>query len=118
MCEPGGSYHERVVNLEHWGRTPIPEWYRDAECAWHLTLPWVDEKTPTPEQQQTMAEVCAQCPVLALCANHAARSRDIAGGFYAGVWIPWKAANRAGQMGHRKARRALKRKLTEIPEVR
>lgn len=105
-----------MVNLEHWTRNSIPNWYRRAECAWHLTLPWVDERTPGEEQLTLMANVCAQCPVLVQCAIYATRDRDVAGGFYAGVWIPWRAANRAGQTSHRRARRALKRKYAIIAD--
>lgn len=86
-----------------------PKWMMDAECADHPDLPWtgtmnaVGEVPPTVADQQAMAAVCAQCPVLQTCAGFALNTRGI-GGFYAGLWLPWPL-----QAGAPRARRTLRK---------
>lgn len=42
---------------------------------------------PRMEHFHEMRELCEECPVLVLCAQQGLAS---VGGFYAGVWVPWK----------------------------
>lgn len=68
-------------------------WVRRGLCAMHQHLPWIDDHRPTTDETAQMAAVCSDCPVLAMCASYALlfdRGRGVDGGFYAGVWIPWK----------------------------
>lgn len=40
-----------------------------------------------------MQTICGNCPVRQRCANYAVSSnggRGVDGGFYAGLWLPWK----------------------------
>jgi hypothetical protein len=83
------------------GRTPnlkISQWFKQggvflegwedlANCRGRHDLPWTPNFRPSFEDQRAMADVCSDCPVMAKCAQ---RGLGAVGGFYAGVWIPWK----------------------------
>jgi len=62
-------------------------WEDLANCNGRFDLPWTPNHRPSFEEQQVMAEVCSDCPVIAKCAR---RGLSSVGGFYAGVWIPWQ----------------------------
>lgn len=84
-----------------------------AECVKHRDLPWIADLEPEPDDQREMRAVCARCPVLMFCARHALTNR-VAGGFYAGVWLPWSIPpTKRQEVGRRKAREAL-RQTTRI----
>lgn len=69
-------------------------WTERAACIRHPRLPWTEDTQPNTNDHLEMATVCANCPVLAQCAEYALTGHDgggVEGGFYAGVWIPWSA---------------------------
>lgn len=72
-------------------------WALDARCAEHCELPWTRDGRPDLDQYQAMRAVCSQCPVIGQCAAYGLTT---AGGFYAGVWIPWKNATETSQTKH------------------
>lgn len=53
-----------------------------------------------------MSEVCAECPVLIDCAGYAL-NKEVVGGFYAVVWLPWPTGRRNEAQERWRARRAL-----------
>lgn len=83
-------------------------WVRDARCGGRHDLPWDANHVPAQAQIEQMAAVCAQCPVIASCAAYALST---AGGFYAGVWLPWRTSNEtdAVKLRRLRGRRELKR---------
>ena len=56
-----------------------------------------------------MASVCEGCPVFAQCALYALKAD---GGFYAGVWLPWKHSTGNSQLLRTRARKALRRRVS------
>jgi hypothetical protein len=86
------------------------EW-AGALCSKRPDLPWTPDVTPDAEEQARMAAVCAQCPVLILCAQ-ASLKQD--GGFWAGIWMPWSITSSQRILEERRvARRALKRRALQ-----
>lgn len=78
---------------------PPKRWYRSwaerldgAACRdeqW-AKLPWTVEDRPR-EHELLMRDVCLGCRVRFDCAEYALdRNAPAQGGFYAGMWIPWK----------------------------
>jgi hypothetical protein len=72
----------------------------DAKCCKAQHLPWTDDRAPTKQAFDEMYSICAECPLLMPCARYALT--EAAGGFYAGVWLPWKTPREAV---HRRAAR-------------
>lgn len=71
-------------------------WVVAAVCRERQTLPWTSDVVPDQDARAEMFNVCMSCPVLQDCATDtlkAMRSREILGGFYAGIWIPWPSNN-------------------------
>lgn len=60
----------------------------DAKCCKSQHLPWTDDNEPTKQAFREMSAICAECPLLIACARYALT--EASGGFYAGVWLPWK----------------------------
>jgi hypothetical protein len=87
-------------------------WIADARCARWRDLPWTADSRPTFDEMRQMAAVCETCPVIVDCAVHGLTQP---GGFYAGVWLPWRtsgAENDDTRMIRAAGRRAL-RKMNE-----
>jgi hypothetical protein len=98
--------------LAEWLEPDVDPWVRKALCARRRDLPWTADIRPTFMEMQQMAAVCVDCPVMAQCA---ARGLTEPGGFYAGVWLPWRtsgAENDDTRMIRAAGRRAL-RKMNE-----
>ncbi|AYQ98861.1 WhiB family transcription factor [Mycobacterium phage NiebruSaylor] len=85
------------------------EWH-GAACAARRDLPWTADTMPSAAQRRRMSAVCAECPVLTRCAMHALKG--VTGGFYAGVWIPWKGTAAATAETRRSIRASLRRVVT------
>jgi hypothetical protein len=66
-------------------------WIADARCARWRDLPWTADIRPSPMEVELMAAVCEDCPVIASCAVHGLTQP---GGFYAGVWLPWRTTSK------------------------
>lgn len=66
--------------------------WTNAKCCNHLDLPWTADFEPGAHEVQQMSSLCAECPVLIACARYALT--EASGGFYAGVWLPWRPANK------------------------
>lgn len=83
------------MDLAQWAKTNANmdrPWATEARCGWFLDLPWISDTTPLPEDVEAMRAICESCPVRSKCARFATASennRGVAGGFYAGVWVPW-----------------------------
>lgn len=63
-----------------------------------------------------MGEICSTCPVLGKCAAHALHGEGgngVAGGFWAGVWIPWREYGR-GMDKDRDARKKARATIKSI----
>lgn len=88
--------YDDVVTTNRWD---------DAKCCKAQHLPWTDDYAPTKQALDEMSSICAECPLLMSCAEFALT--EAVGGFYAGVWLPWKTHREAG---HRRSARALLRK--------
>jgi|688.fasta_scaffold43520_6 hypothetical protein len=71
-----------------------------AKCCEAQHLPWTADHAPTKQAFTEMSAICAECPLLLSCARYALT--EAAGGFYAGVWLPWKTQREAV---HRRAAR-------------
>lgn len=85
----------RAANLsisQWYGRRCIESrpWVAHAQCGRHQELPWIADTRPPTAEFEAMAQVCADCPVAAACAGYGLTT---AGGFYAGVWLPWHTTN-------------------------
>lgn len=76
-----------------------------AKCCGAQHLPWTDDCRPTQQALDEMSSICAECPLLMPCAQFALT--EAVGGFYAGVWLPWKTQREAV---HRRAARVMLRK--------
>lgn len=66
--------------------------HNPAACSTRWDLPWIDEARPSHSDIEAMRDVCASCPILVHCADHALHDNHghgAAGGMYAGVWMPW-----------------------------
>lgn len=53
-----------------------------------------EDRAPTDEQTAIMTAICDSCPVIMLCAKYALSANykhGVDGGFYAGVYMPWKS---------------------------
>lgn len=72
----------------------------EAKCCKAQHLPWTGDHMPTKQAFDEMSSICAECPLLLPCARYALT--EAAGGFYAGVWLPWKTQREAG---HRRVAR-------------
>lgn len=72
-----------------------------AKCCSSQHLPWTDDYEPTERAIAEMSSICAECPLLMPCAQYALTDKA-AGGFYAGVWLPW---NMQRKTHHRRAAR-------------
>ena len=88
--------YDDVVTTNRWD---------DAKCCKAQHLPWTDDYAPTKQALDEMSSICAECPLLVSCAEFALT--EAVGGFYAGVWLPWKTHREAR---HRRSARALLRK--------
>jgi hypothetical protein len=77
----------------------------EAKCCKAQHLPWTDDHAPAKRAFDEMSAICAECPLLMQCAEFALT--EAVGGFYAGVWLPWKTPREAV---HRRAARVLLRK--------
>jgi hypothetical protein len=62
-------------------------WASRAVCTAHQDLPWTSDFLPGFDDAEQMRVVCEGCPVIAKCADYGLKAH---GGFYAGVWVPWK----------------------------
>lgn len=84
--------------------------WNGARCTSRLDLPWTSDVTPSRLEVDAMSSVCAECPVLMSCALYALT--DAAGGFYAGIWLPWEKTNSVMlRSNRRRARDALRHRL-------
>lgn len=67
-------------------------WVGNATCGRRQDLPWTPDSRPSTLDQEAMAAICDECPVIKKCAHHALHAQNgrlVEGGFYAGVWLPW-----------------------------
>ena len=80
----------------------------DAKCCKAQHLPWTSDHAPTQPAFDEMSSICSECPLLLACARYALT--EAAGGFYAGVWLPWKTQREA--RNRRNARVRLRSKAT------
>lgn len=87
-------------------------WVADADCGAHQDLPWIADIRPSIDQMAEMASICSQCPVIAQCAAYGLTT---AGGFYAGVWLPWRPPS-SESADLRLIRARARRELTRILE--
>lgn len=69
------------------GIGPRP-WIRDADCGHRQDLPWIGDTSPLPDELEQMRTICHGCPVIFSCADYGLTA---SGGYYAGVWVPWKS---------------------------
>lgn len=82
-------------------------WVIRAACGGRQDLPWAGDTQPSFQELTQMHTVCSECPVAAFCADYGLTS---AGGFYAGVWLPWKSSESDNlRYLRRRARNDLKR---------
>jgi hypothetical protein len=88
-------------------------WVRDARCGKHQDLPWIADTAPSPVETLAMAAVCHGCPVILQCASYGLAAP---GGFYAGVWIPWRQAGNEADTA-REIRRWGRRQLQRITKL-
>lgn len=65
-------------------------WSINAECRRHQSLPWTSDQRPNATTHLIMGAICDACPVRRDCAGYALHG-DVTGGFYAGLWLPWKS---------------------------
>ena len=92
-----------------------------AKCRDRLDLPWTPDLEPNPVDQREMRAICDGCTIRKQCALYAldgsahGRAYHQAGGFYAGVWLPWTSTSDAKQANRRSARDALRRIV--VPKV-
>ena len=93
----------------------MDRWRRRALCRNRFDLPWTPNVIPSDEQLSTMSKICHQCPVIANCAKYALTPL-IDGGFYAGVWIPWRSADKHERATPRQRARVLLQRKLLIPE--
>lgn len=85
-----------------------------AKCTGYRELPWTDDAEPDAADIRAMQSICAECPVLARCANYAITGGD--GGFYAGIWVPWsKTMSEPLMATRRNARTALRHIARRAP---
>ena len=97
----GATVYDDVVTSNRWD---------DAKCCKAQHLPWTDDYAPAQQALDEMSSICAECPLLLSCAEFALT--EAVGGFYAGVWLPWKTQREAG---HRRAARVrLRRNLVKV----
>jgi hypothetical protein len=82
--------------------------WEGAKCCSAQHLPWTDDYEPTERAISEMSSICAECPLLMPCAQYALTDKA-AGGFYAGVWLPWNLQRRT--QPRRIARGRLKAKV-------
>lgn len=82
----------------------------DAKCCEAQHLPWTDDYRPAQSALDEMSAICAECPLLTPCARFALT--EPVGGFYAGVWLPWKTQREAA---HRRAARVQLRRMSSQP---
>ncbi len=87
------------------GNVAKNEW-EGAKCCEAQHLPWTDDQAPTDRAFNEMSSICAECPLLMSCARYALT--EAAGGFYAGVWLPWKTQREAGHRRNARVRLRLK----------
>jgi hypothetical protein len=97
-------------------------WKRRSLCNRRPELPWTADFSPSVGERSVMAAICMTCPVLKDCADYAHNSHGgagVEGGFYAGVYIPWKSEtgglsreNRAVRADSRTTLRRLIRRLS------
>jgi hypothetical protein len=88
-------------------------WVRSARCGGHKDLPWISDTAPTPVETLRMAAICNDCPVILQCAGY---GLEAPGGFYAGVWIPWRQAGNEPS-GTRELRMWGRRQLRRITQA-
>lgn len=82
------------LSISQWFRQNIWHglWVIRARCGDFQELPWTSDIEPATKYLMTMQSICARCPVVRDCADHALTSnggKGIEGGFYAGIWVPW-----------------------------
>lgn len=73
-------------------------WTEHALCIHYPRLPWTSDKQPNKEDDEAMATVCSGCPALVPCALFALSANyghGVDGGFYGGVYMPWRSYYRA-----------------------
>jgi len=87
MANMGRAPNLQISQWFSQGASFFEGWEDLANCAQRFDLPWTSDKRPSFDEQQVMAGVCSDCPVIAKCAR---RGLGAVGGFYAGVWIPWQ----------------------------
>ena len=95
---------------------PVAEqlWRQRAACKGLSGMPWTADVTPKESEQAAMRSVCDNCPVLLECALHAHERRE-EGGFWAGVWLPWRTgADSNAVYRWQRARAILRNRLAAI----
>jgi hypothetical protein len=84
-----------------------------ALCRQRQDLPFTADEEPDAAHLAAMRDVCLACPVRIACAELALdRDAPALGGFYAGIWIPWKTDKtaRRAKVTWQDARWALRRR--------
>lgn len=94
------------------------DWVRNARCSKSLHLPWMGalpfDGQPDPLQRVQMVQICADCPVRIECADHALKQP---GGFYAGIWLPWRRQASSESKEQRKVRLLARSDLKRIADL-
>ncbi len=90
----------------HYHRYRIPAWMAKAACT--PDPAWTSEHKPNTAILLKLSTICAACPVIADCAQHALDT-SAHGGMWAGVWVPHRS-----NLAWRHARDALHRKTRPL----
>lgn len=85
------------------------DWMAQARCRAD-EAGWVSEVKPEPRRMAYLADVCSFCPVITTCTQYAL-DMNVAGGVYAGVWVPLHSTNSNSGKNWRAARAELARRL-------
>jgi Transcription factor WhiB len=85
------------MQISQWFQRSMEDrpWISNAICSEYKHLPWISDIRPTPGEANAMRAVCQECPVARQCARYALNT---AGGFYAGVWLPWRTATESSDV--------------------
>lgn len=117
------------MTITQWFRHHDPDttaWDTRAACKHPILrgLPWTPDEKPGDAQLEQMQRVCREeCPVLRGCAAFALKSgageQGVEGGFYAGIWIPWRRLQPTADhtAARQRARLALKHLLQSLPVI-
>lgn len=86
-------------------------WRSLALCRERQDLPWTPDVLPDAVSLWEMRALCESCPVRGRCADYGLTQP---GGFYAGVWTPWKDGSARVEVQERSARFVARQSLRRM----